>query len=168
MAIRVQDDNGTVARANAYADEAYVRAYWGDRGTDLTATADADIQAAIVNATQFLDTRYIFIGYIRNQDQPTEWPRFNAWDRNGWLIQGVPEAIKEAMADLANRALTASLYSDPTRDATGRVVTSKSESVGPISESTTYGGYVLPEYDSVTRLLVSRGLTRVGIRAVRA
>lgn len=173
MAFTVQDDNGLVSGANAYADLAYVRGYHADRGLDLSApgTPDAALQAAIIKATAYLDTRYTFLGCRRNNDQDTEWPRRDAYDRSGYLINGVPKAVKQAMAELAQRALTITLLSDPTRDETGRTILSKSEGLTPMSESVTYaagGAFTLPEYPAVDRLLVAAGLIRTGLTAVRS
>lgn len=171
MAFTVQDDNGLVSEANAYADLNYVRSYHADRGLDLSATADAALQAAIIQGTQFIDTRYVFVGERRNRDQTTEWPRRDAFDRSGYHIQGIPRAVKHAVAELAQRALTDVLMPDPTRDETGRTVLSKSDGVGPIKESVEYavgGAFTFPEYPAVDRLLQSAGIIRSGLTAVRA
>ncbi len=173
MAFTVQDDNGLVSGANAYADLAYVRDYHADRGVDLSApgTSDAALQAAIIKATMYVDTRYTFLGERRNHDQDTEWPRRDAWDRSGYLINGIPRAVKQAVAELAQRALSAELMPDPTRDETGRTVLSKSEGLTPMGESVTYaagGAFTFPEYPTVDRLLASAGLIRTGLTAVRA
>lgn len=173
MAFTVQDDQGLVSEANAYADLDYVREYHADRGRDLSApgTADAALQAAIIKATDYVDKRYIFLGERRQRDQTTEWPRRDAYDRSGYLIEGIPRAVKQAVAELAQRALSTSLMSDPTRDDTGRTVLATSSGVGPLKESVEYaagGAYTFPEYPEVDRLLVSAGIIRSGLTAVRA
>lgn len=171
MAITLQDDNGLVAGANAYASVSYVRAYLTDRGTDLGAVTDAALEVAIILATQYLDSRYTFLGCRRNNAQDTEWPRREAYDRDGYLINGIPRAVKQAVAELANRARSASLMPDPERDGTGRTVLSKSEAVGPLSESVTYaagGAFTFPEYPAVDRMLAAAGLIRTGLTGVRA
>lgn len=171
MAFTVQDDNGLVAGANAYVTTAYVRAYHLDRGVDLTAVLDPALQVAIVLATSYLDARFTFLGCRRNAAQDTEWPRRDAYDRDGYVITGIPKAVKQAVAELANKARSATLMPDPERDATGRTVLSKSESVGPLSESVTYaagGAFTFPEYPLVDRILIGAGLIRTGLTAVRA
>jgi hypothetical protein len=171
MAFTLQNDNGSVVGANAYVSVSFVRAYMADRGTDLTAVSDAVLEAAIIQATQYLDTRYTFLGYRRNSAQDTEWPRRDAYDRDGYLISGIPKAVKHAVAELANRARSASLMPDPERDATGRTVLSKSESVGPISETVSYaagGAFTFPEYPAVDRILAAAGLIRTGLTGARA
>ncbi len=171
MAFTVQDDNGLVSEANAYADLAFVRDYHADRGLDLSGTADAALSAAIIKGTQYVDTRYVFLGERRNRDQTTEWPRRDAHDRSGYLLEGVPRAVKQAVAELAQRALTEELMPDPTRDDTGRTVLSKSEGVGPLKEAVEYAGgaaFSFPEYPAVDRLLQTAGIIRSGLTAVRA
>lgn len=171
MALVVQNDDGTVSGANGYADLAFVRSYHLDRGTDLSATSDDDLNAAIVQATQYVDTRYNFVGCRLNRDQETEWPRRDAYDRDDYHVTGVPREVKQATADLAHRALTASLFADPERDATQRELASRKSSAGPLSTSVTFSsssGIKLPDYPSADRILSARGLLRQGLTAVRA
>lgn len=173
MAFLVQDDNGTVSGANAYADLTYVREYHADRGLDLSSpgTSDAALQVAIVKATDYLDKRWVFPGERLNQDQDTEHPRRDLYDRSGYLVTGIHRAVKQAVAELAQRALTQSLLSDPTRDDSGRTVLSKREEVGPLKDAVEYaagGSYTFPEYPAVDRLLISAGLIRSGLTAVRS
>lgn len=173
MAFTVQDDNGTVSEANAYADLAYVREYHADRGRDLSdpTVTDAALSAAIIKATQYVDTRYTYPGERRNRDQSTEHPRRDLYDRSGYLVTGVHRAVKQATAELSNRALTDDLLADPERDDSGRAVLSKSEGVGPLKEAVEYAGggaYIFPEYPAVDRILQSAGIIRTGLTAVRA
>lgn len=171
MAFTVQDSNGLVSEANAYADLAYVRGYHADRGTDLSATSDALLQGAIIRATDYVDKRYVFMGERRNRDQTTEWPRRDTYDRSGYLIEGIPRAVLQAVAELALRALTADLLGDPSRDDTGRTILAKAEGVGPLREEVTYAGggaFSFPEYPAVDRLLQTAGIIRTGLTAVRS
>jgi hypothetical protein len=170
MAFTVQDDNGLVAGANAYVTTAYVRAYHLDRGVDLTAVLDPALQTAIVLSTSYLDARFTFLGCRRNTAQETEWPRRDAYDRDGYVINGIPKAVKQAVAELANKARSAVLMPDPERDTTGRTVLSKSEGVGPLTQSVAYaagGAFTFPEYPLVDRLLIAAGLIRTGVTSVR-
>ena len=160
MAFTVQQDT-PVAGANSYVAVADFKAYHADRGNTYTAE-DTAIEQALVKATDYLDTRFRFIGYRSDKTQTTEWPRENAWDDRGDAVDGVPQAVKDATSEYALRALTADLLADPDRDASGRDVASKSEAVGPLKESVEYahGGQVfsLPDYPSADRLLFARKL----------
>lgn len=164
MAFTVQDNTGGVAGANAYISVAEFKAYHDDRGASLYGAAtDQAIQMAIVKATDYLDTRFSFIGEKAQTGQTTEWPRFDAWDREDEPVYGVPAEVKEACAEYALRALTAQINPDPTLDPTGRVVLSKSEQVGPISQSVSYAAgaaFEMPRYPVADRKLTMRGLTR--------
>ena len=160
MAFVVQQDT-PVASANSYVAVADFKAYHADRGNTFTAE-DTAIEQALVKATDYLDTRFRFVGCRDAKDQTTEWPRDHAYDDRGDNVEGVPQAVKDATCEYALRAISADLLSDPTRDATGRAIKSKSESVGPIKESVEYAydGQVfqLPEYPSADRLLFARKL----------
>lgn len=175
MGLIVQADNGaTVPGANAYITVAYFRAYHADRRTALPASAadDAEVEGAIIRATDYLDGRFRFVGRrVYGREQSTEWPRANAYDADRNYVNGVPEEIKEATADYALRALTADLNPDPTRDPSGGVVISKSEQVGPIAESTTFaaGTYgSLPRYPAADLKLRRTGLIRSSGDVIRA
>lgn len=166
MAFIVQDDNGGVAGANAYITVEEFKAYHADRGQDVSNFDDEAIAAGIVRATDYLDTRFTFLGQrLRGRDQTTEWPRMNVYDRDRRYVNGIPVEVKEATAEYALRALTQELNPDPERDPSGRPVHSKSEQVGPISESVTYaygGAYTMPAYPAADQKLVRAGLVRSG------
>lgn len=80
-------------------------------------------------------------GEDTGESQPLSFPRARLYDRAGRLVVGVPRRLKEAVAEYAVRAHAASLLPDPTLDASGRVVLSKREKVGPIEEATTYAAH---------------------------
>lgn len=169
MALIVQTDQGNVDGANAYVDAAYVIAYHADRGLDLSATATATLEAAIVRATDYLDQRFTFVGVPIYTDQSTGWPRSNAKDCNGWLVQGIPLAVKQATAEYTNIALASELSPTPERDDTGQTVAAKSEGVGPLTESVRYaaaGQFKMPKYPKADRILVVKGLV-VSNRQIR-
>lgn len=150
--------------ANAYVTVADFRAYHTDRGRDVNDTLypDAKVQAAIVQATQYLDVRFEYVGYRYAADQSTEWPRSAAYDNRGDRLVGIPVPVKQATFEYAYRALSDELLADPSRDDYGKAVKSKTESVGPIRESVEYadyGGFEMPAYPMADKLLTSRGLT---------
>lgn len=183
MALIPQDDTGQVAGANCYGTLAFLVAYWTERGyTFPVANAsavppvtqpevDALISAAGVKATDYMDGRFPYIGERELRDQTTEWPRTRAWDRDGHAVYGLPRQVKQAWAEytliVANGG---DLEAVPERDATGARVLSKSESVGPVSESITYaggGGYAKPVWPIPDNILKKRGLVVSGGRLAR-
>ena len=162
MAFTPQDKDGTVDGANAYTDPTTVRAYWMDRGVDLTARTDAELQAAIVNATTYLDGRYKWVGYQIRRLQGTQWPRGGVTS----FLRGLPPALVTATCMMANRALTGKpLMPDPTFDASGGKVIESLKEVGPIKVQTKYSESVgasasasTPDYPEVTLTLQAAGL----------
>lgn len=166
MAFTVQDNNGSVANANAYISLAEFQEYHADRGNSLAAYNDAAQQAAIIRATDYLDQRFRFVGEKRQgRLQTTQWPREDVDDVDGYTVTGIPPEVKEATAEYALRALTAALAPDPTRDASGVPILSKSESVGPVSESTTFAAgavFRMPRYPDADQKLVKAGLVCAG------
>ena len=166
MGLTVQDNNGSVAGANAYITVQQFKNYHADRGADTSAFDDEAIEAAIIRATDYLDQRFNFVGKKRlGRDQTTEWPRSDAWDRDRYYINDIPPEVKEACAEYALRALAAELNPDPERNASGVAVLSKSEAVGPISESVTFVGgavFQMPKYPAADQKLARAGLVRSG------
>lgn len=169
MAFLVQDDSGSIANANAYITEAEFMAHHDDRGGDYSAYTSVQIQQAIVQATDYLDVRFRFVGERQAVRQRTAWPRLGAVDANDDTRGGVPHEVKEACADYALIAAAGTINPAPTLDATGRVVQKKREKVGPIEEETEYAGgaaFVMPKYPEADRRLTMSGLVVAG-RTIR-
>ncbi len=163
MAILVQNDAGSIDGANAYVSVAEFKAYHDGRGNSYGAAADAAIEQAIVRATDYLDTRFRFVGIRCRPEQRTAWPRVAAEDPDRFVRTGIPVEVKEACSEYALLALTQEVNPNPTQDATGRPVQAKSSAVGPISESTTYAAgavFQLPKYPKADQKI--RPLTEVG------
>jgi hypothetical protein len=170
MAFTVQDDLGSVVGANAYISYAFFQQYHADRANSLTGHDQDACQAAIVKATTYVDGRFKFRGAKRTYEQTTQWPRYDAWNDDGRALTDLPVPLKNAVAEYAFRALTADLMADPDIDSTGQAVQSKTEQVGPISESITYvtgAAYRMPKYPVADRILISGGLVRSGREIVR-
>ena len=121
MALTLRDDlHGR--EAAAYVSLAEVGAFASARGEDAWAEApEQRREAAVVRATDYLDARYTFAaGAV-----------------------GIPAAVRWASAFLAIQALKGALFIDPTGGVDGVAaasgpVVSKTERVGPLSETTTY------------------------------
>lgn len=163
MSLSVQNSDGTVTDAAAYVSVTDFKAYHTARGNVLTAYSDAQIEVALTKATDYLDRRFLFVGYPRQgRTQTTKWPRWDAYDVDENLVSGIPVEVVQATCEYAFRALSAELDPDPTRDATGREIASISQTAGPVSESITYrddgGGSTLPEYPAADQMLRRAGL----------
>jgi hypothetical protein len=171
MSLTAQDSTGRVSGANAYITVAEFKAYHAARSQSYGAATDPDIDAAIVRATDYLDTRFRFVGRkLTGRDQTTEWPRLGAWDRDRYIVNGIPEEVKEACAEYALRALTVTLAPDPTQAASGATVESYTTPVDVISESYTFaagGAFVMPKYPAADQKLIRTGLVRQSGEVIR-
>jgi|SRR5687768_5934777 len=187
MALVMEDGNG-LPTANSYADVEYADAYFTLRGiTDWTGT-DSVKEAALIRATDYIETVFStkFIGtqaFVSDPpdldvDQALSFPRDTRVSYigfYGYTFEAlekpvvIPVALKKATCEYALRALTASLLVDPTVDETGALITSKTEQVGPIRETTQYyasGGIQITQPYPAADLLLKPLLTDNG-RAIR-
>jgi len=138
MAFIVQDPDTPKSDANAYISVAEFAAYHADRGNAYTAT-DMEIEQAIVRATDYIDARWTFAGSREDADQSTECPRSGVYAPDtGYLLDGYPEELKEACAEYALSALSASLYPAPNVDTTGRTVKMTRRKADVIERETEY------------------------------
>lgn len=137
MAFTLQDDTGTVSGANAYISVSEYKSYWADRGIDLSAVATADAEAAIVKATQYIDTRFEYYGLpLNGRDQTTQFPRQYLYDSWGNSIDGIPREVKNACAEYAYYDGTVTLSQTITSSEQG--VTKKRDKVDVLEEERTY------------------------------
>ncbi len=161
MAFQPQDNDGNVDNANSYVDVATIRAYWLDRGVDLSLKTDDEVQVAAIKATDYLDARYKWVGYQLRRLQGTLWPRGGVTS----FLRGIPPALSDATCMMAQRAFTKELMPDPTYDPSGGKVTSVLKEVGPIKTQTQYSessgasiASTTPQYPEVTLMLQGAGL----------
>lgn len=83
--------------------------YWTNNsgGTAWASASQSDKEAALRQASQYIDKRYKFIGmHTGSVSQLLAWPRVGAVDKQGRYRSGVPKEIKDATAYLANEALS--------------------------------------------------------------
>lgn len=136
MALTVQDDTGEVENANAYITLEYFKAYFEERAIDISDFDDEQINGAIVSATDYIDTRFNINGERLVEEQTTEFPRTEMYDKFGIEIEGIPTKLKKATAEYARQALiNAGELAAANNSAQ---VLSFKEKVGPIEEETTY------------------------------
>jgi hypothetical protein len=92
---------------DAYVTVAEVLTYLTARNahTSWAAASTGDKEAAIIEATSFLDSTFNWKGTIEDTDQTLGWPRTCAYDREGRLLEDIPTPIVNATAELANLAL---------------------------------------------------------------
>jgi hypothetical protein len=171
MTLIVEDGTG-LSNSNGYVSEAYVTAYFADRGGNSawTAATTAAREAAIVLATDYIDIRFGFRGRILMEDQNLQWPRSGIFNEFGTEISGLPTEVEKATAEYAVRSLTASLAPDPTAEATGTGIRRQRVKAGQVETETEYATPGVPAlfrpYPTADKLL-RPFLSSLGARAIR-
>lgn len=113
---------------------------------------DAAQQAALEQGAQYLTLNYVYKGWITDTNQVLPFPRVGLTDREGRIVSGIPQQVKDAELILALASTTTQLFKN---DTTGGIK-SESSSVGPISKSVTYAG----EKSTQTRFTLVDALLR--------
>mgnify|MGYP000069454126 FL=1 len=143
----VEDGTGKT-NANAYCTAAFAADYHAARGNAAwDAVEDAD--AAIVRATDYLTQVYgqRWQGIRKTGTQALDWPRYDVVI-DGYAVDStvIPDAVKNACAELALRAAAGDLLPDVEAEVL-------SESVGPISVTYAPGARQSAEFRAVDRIL---------------
>ncbi len=127
MALVAEDGTGK-SDANSYISLADAETYFTNRGVPAswTAATNAEKEAALVSATQYLDANYEWAtGDIGSDTQALGWPRSGAYDRFGRSIEStvVPPRVEDACCEAAVRALDGDLLGDQTQKVVEEEVT---------------------------------------------
>lgn len=148
MAFTVEDGTG-LSNSNSYLSEADADTFHSDRGnTAWAALASADKQAALINASSYIDIHYRFNGTKLLATQAMEFPRSGLVDWSGNTVTGLPQRLKDAVADLALTASTTNLT--PALPRGGAV---KSQKVDVISITFQDGAPATTSFSSVDQYL---------------
>jgi len=158
MAFTVET-GAVVAGANAYMTVAQYRTHHTDRGKVVLNTTlgqtDADVQAAIIKATDYIDKRFgrRFRGERKQRQQELEYPRTDAWDDDGYLLSEMPGQLLKATAEYAWLATQQTTDLAPVPDGTQGVVEELSEKVGPIATTTKFAKKPMTDTGNLTQSL---------------
>lgn len=122
-----------IVGTNSYITVAEADVYWSARNNSVWSAGAAEAkEKALIEATQYIDGTYDFIGFHKTLDldtQPLAWPRdgvviYSGAFRGVHIDTGVvPQAVKDAQAELALEALSARL--DPAEDRGGAIKSTK-------------------------------------------
>ena len=152
----VVEDGSALEDANSYISVQFFKDFHGDRGRDVSAFTDTEIEGGSVQATDYVEKRYgiRFRGWKRSKRQALEWPRINAFDNDDYTFDSneVPAQLQKGVAEYALLALQLGrdLAPPPTpkfsilnpetgTNTTGEgVLSKKREKVGPIEEETQF------------------------------
>lgn len=170
MAFTVQNDTGTQAGANAYITVAEFKAYHTDRGNSYAGLSDTVLEQRIVRATDYIDYSRTWRGDLLEEDQTTEFPRVDLYDRRNKLVEGVPQPIKDACAEYALRT---ELWVDAPAVAAGikreRVKLDVLETETEYSGSSASGGRSWPSVPAADMIIKRSGYSiSTGGRVARA
>lgn len=166
MALVVEDGTG-LATANTYIGTADADTYHLDRDhAQWGAASNAAKESALIQATQWIDGRYRsrWLGNRSTLAQALAWPRYDAYDEDGFVLSGIPRRLQWATAEAALLVVMGEDLS-PALERGGRV---RRESVVNGLTDTEYesGAPVRTVYTRVTDLLF--GLYRSGgVRVTR-
>lgn len=128
----VEDGTG-LADSNAYVSTAFVDQYLEDRGRNVAwrVLSGADKQAAIVRASDYVDSRWQMRGTRGSADQAMEAPRSEAYRDDSSGIDGVPAELQEATAEYALLEATGTtLLPNPVYETSGHLLTRKETEAG--------------------------------------
>jgi hypothetical protein len=122
----------------SYADLAYYKTYMGDRGVDVTAQADADITSSLLNATEYMDDQWDYVGVRVVESQDNKWPRSSAYNSEGILLTSleIPTKVKDACCELAYLDQTETGGLSPVFN--GKVVKRQKNKLGVLEQDTEY------------------------------
>lgn len=107
MAFILEDGTG-LDNANSLASVDEFKEYYTDRNIDITALADTDIEALLIQGTDYITQKYYnnFIGELVNENQSLLFPR----KINDTIV--FPARVKYATIVLAYKSNTAELFED--------------------------------------------------------
>ena len=153
MAFIIEDGIGRRG-ANSYASVPFMREFSTERGrTEFEGLTDAQVQVLGIRGTDYIETRWSrqFRGTKKFGFQGLSWPREDAYDDEGDLINGIPLVVCRATVLMAQRAKgTDRLLPDPpppfsttddegnTTDSSTGEIHSETKQVGEIRTTTTY------------------------------
>jgi len=159
MATFLVEDGAGYSDTNSYleiedADE--IISNYGNSASWAAATV-SNKQTALRQATRYLDLYYTWDGYRVYEDQALQWPRYEMYDEDGWLIAEdiIPEKVKQACAYLAVKVIDGdNLLED--FDNESQIKKTK-DVIGPITEEREYvhGEEPGKTYQTVDKLVKS-------------
>lgn len=151
---------------DSYIDVADADTYWSNRNnSDWSGASQAEKEAALREATQYVDGAFDWIGDLQSDSQSLAWPRINAYITEGpfrgkLVSENYPQKVKDATCELALEALGGRL--EPIEERGGDT---KREKVGPIEIEYADAAPATKTFGFVRKLL--RGYYRSGHRLKR-
>lgn len=104
---------------------------YGENGNSI-ALSESATNVTVLPAGGFLT------GGVDAAPQPLCFPRLGLYDRDGYEVIGVPERLRQAVAEYAVRSLSSTLAPDPSHDESGSRVQRTRSKVGPLEDETEF------------------------------
>lgn len=165
MAIIVEDGTGLVD-AQSYVSVSDADAYHAARGNTAWVDGGADVkEAALVRATDYIDgdNGPRWPGIRATAAQALDWPRLEAYDRDGYLQEGLPEAVIRATCEAAFVEFQSAGALTEELERGGAVIREK---VGPIETEYSPNAPAATVYPAIRKAL-SRLLRSGGLKVQR-
>ncbi len=109
MAIIVEDGTG-IPEANAYIDAAFVDSYFV--GEQLAEWQEIDVsarEAAVINATRYIDAAFTWKGKRKALEQGLSWPRTGV-TLDDFPVDGLPTRVRQATAEAVGLSIDGEEY----------------------------------------------------------
>lgn len=151
MSLVVEDGTG-IANANTYISLADVSSYCLDFDfEDFFSKLEAEQNALILKSMRFIES-FDFVGTKNQTENNLQWPRDDAYERNGLLIDSstIPANIKNAVCEGVILEATSSGILQPSLSRQGL----KSEKYGDVKFEYFSSGRVNPSFLTISGLLV--------------
>jgi len=154
----IVEDGGSYSDANAYctvAEADQITENFGN-STDWSGATDAEKEAAIRQATRYLDLNYVWAGWKADIDQALQWPRYDMYDEDSNYISEstIPEKLKQACAYLAVKVIEGDTLLEDLQNESK--VKKTKDVIGPLTEEREYVSGENPEktYAVAEKLIV--------------
>lgn len=127
----IVEDGSGLPNANSYCDLDYALEYCTNKGyTSWQSLSETEQKVFIIRGTEFIDNFYNWRGRKGKGSQALSFPRFDLYDDDNYLINGIPDKLKKACLEAAflNSSTDAStLFS--TKDENGAIKRQKVDSL---------------------------------------
>lgn len=97
----IEDGTG-LNNANSYVSLDYANDYFFARSNDVWQNLEEDKKAVcLIKATDYVDSTFKWRGIKSTAEQSLRFPRKNLIDDDGYTIEGIPNALKDAVCECA-------------------------------------------------------------------
>lgn len=131
----VEDGTG-LTNSNSYCSVQDFLDYWNARGISHDSLDVSKIESALVQATQYIDRSFRYIGQRPSLEQALNWPRWYAYSPDGFMYSGLPNEIVYATCEATSLVLNdVQLFVSAESG-----ISEKTENVGPVQTTYKYKG----------------------------